>query len=595
MLEAEVFNSNLIYVYFLSCIVIFSYRHFLKCQKISLIYATTIAMEIISQCSWGLTLGMLFIFMFILEEYLSDDIVKCELLRNLWYKMVDFIYQFFFIDAGLCIIINIIISDQRIRDFLLQKGMPLGVFYGINIFILLITIHILNTSKFSLYDFKDIKKYFDEIENKKINWNSSELQRRFNVMLELEDKSYFDRTNSYNWISVEFVKYKIKEYKLNKEWRKQFNEGKTLVDRLQHMWRLMRNFELIRYSVGRIKEVISGFVWSINETFRRLKGKIRGCSTLEMQLIRNIGIQKGYDKCVMRRKFFEFFYTYLFFNGLKRYYDNTQNNLCRELKKAILCVYLYSIRVSMFGNNFKTIDKLFQAPNIEDWDIDEFYIAILSLTGAPVTHKRMVLYPNAINILGINLNRALVWRNMIKDFRITEKNKECFNEDEVKPVFYVIQGSVLPCIEQGIFYGPNDGIEDWPSYPKGYWDFARMVYWHIWKERFSNKTGTDDDMMQLYHSLEERTITVEHCQRYLGTAEPGAVIRMSEELKGNDKMGGKGHSQILLSKDNSGVTIYESDDQNTRIRYYTWSQYVEEYKKYKYFKYIKWPTYINKV
>ena len=70
---------------------------------------------------------------------------------------------------------------------------------------------------------------------------------------------------------------------------------------------------------------------------------------------------------------------------------------------------------------------------------------------------------------------------------------------------------------------------------------------------------------------------------------------MSEELKGNDKMGGKGHSQILLSKDNSGVTIYESDDQNTRIRYYTWSQYVEEYKKYKYFKYIKWPTYINKV
>lgn len=49
--EVQVFNNNSIYVYFLSCIVIFSYQHFSKKQKISLIYATTIAMEIISQYS----------------------------------------------------------------------------------------------------------------------------------------------------------------------------------------------------------------------------------------------------------------------------------------------------------------------------------------------------------------------------------------------------------------------------------------------------------------------------------------------------------------------------------------------------------------
>lgn len=82
--ETQVFNNNSIYVYFLSCIVIFSYQHFSKRQKISLIYATTIAMEIISQYSWKLTSVMLFISMFILEEYLSDDKVKCELLSNFW-------------------------------------------------------------------------------------------------------------------------------------------------------------------------------------------------------------------------------------------------------------------------------------------------------------------------------------------------------------------------------------------------------------------------------------------------------------------------------------------------------------------------------
>ena len=40
-----------------------------------------------------------------------------------------------------------------------------------------------------------------------------------------------------------------------------------------------------------------------------------------------------------------------------------------------------------------------------------------------VTPKRMVLYPHAVQIAGIDLNRALVWRNMIRDCQITESRK----------------------------------------------------------------------------------------------------------------------------------------------------------------------------
>ena len=160
--EAQVFENNSIYVYFLSCIVIFSYQHFTKRQKISLIYATTIAMELISKYSWTLTLVMLLISMFILEEYLSDDKVKCELLGNVWYKMIDFTYQFIFIDAGIGIVINIIVSDERLCGFL--REIPIDGFYGVNIGILLITIHMLNTSKFGLYDFQTIKRHFDQFD-----------------------------------------------------------------------------------------------------------------------------------------------------------------------------------------------------------------------------------------------------------------------------------------------------------------------------------------------------------------------------------------------------------------------------------------------
>ena len=57
------------------------------------------------------------------------------------------------------------------------------------------------------------------------------------------------------------------------------------------------------------------------------------------------------------------------------------------------------------------------------------------MTGAPVTPKRMVLYPQVVNEIGIDLNRALAWRNMIKDFRITEIEKSDIDETKVKRVF----------------------------------------------------------------------------------------------------------------------------------------------------------------
>ena len=588
--EAQVFENNSIYVYFLSCIVIFSYQHFTKRQKISLIYATTIAMELISKYSWTLTLVMLLISMFILEEYLSDDKVKCELLGNVRYKMIDFTYQFIFIDAGIGIIINIIVSDERLCGFL--REIPIDGFYGVNIGILLITIHMLNTSKFGLYDFQTIKRHFDQFDGKKIMWDSQELQRRFDIMVGLEDKSYFDRENSYNWFSVEFLKYKIETYRENRAWKKHFKAKRSWRYNLKCIWRLIKRFRLIRYVINRFVEKFSESKWSIDYFFRRLKMKIRGCSTLEMQLIRNIGIEKGYDKCIIRRKMFEFVYTYIFFNGLRDYYENTQNSKRREFKKFILYVYLHSIRLNMFGNDFKTIDKLFKKDQrVEQWDIDEFYVAILSLTGAPVTPKRMVLYPQVVNEIGIDLNRALAWRNMIKDFRITEIEKSDIDETKVKRVFYVIQGKILPYIKDGTFYGPNDGRNDWPSYGwENCWDFAREVYWHIWCDSFSNRTGTDDDMMRIYHSLEERTITPENCRKYLGSAEPGAVIRICDEIKGNDRMGKNKHSQILLSRDENGAAIYESNDYKTSIQYYTWNEYAEHYGQYKYFKYIKWPN-----
>lgn len=583
--QGQLFNSNLIYVYFLSCIVIFNYQHFTKCQKISLIYATTIAMEVISKYSGSLTAVMLLISMFIFEEYLSDDTVKCELLMKLRYKVIDFAYQFLVTDAGFLISVNIILSGKWFRQ-IIEDNDSIGIYYGLNIALLLVTIHILNTSKFKLFDFGVMKSYFDKFDGKKIELDSPEVRKRFEIMTDLEDKSYFDRTNSYNWLSFEFIRYKIRAYRYNKKWEKQLKPKKTIREMLKYLWKLIRKHRLLKHLFCKLKNKIQGSIWNVKSMFTRLRRKIRGCSTLEMQLIRNIGIEKGYDKCVFRRKIFEFVYTYLFFNGLKQYYAITQNAKRMRFKEFILYVYLHSIRLKMFGSEFKSIAALFDNSDIGEWDIDEFYIAILALTGAKVTPMRMVLYPGTVLRNQIDLNRALVWRNMIRDGRISEAAKESFKEDDIESVFYIINDRIVPFVECGIFYGPDK----WPSYgEQNCWNFARTVYWYIWWKTFSNKTGTDDDLMKRYHSLAERTITKEHCKEYLSQAKPGAVVRICDDIKGNDRMGRNKHSQILLQHDENGVTIYESNDCNTGICYYTWDAYAMKYAKYKYFKYIKWP------
>lgn len=87
---------------------------------------------------------MLVISMFIMEEYLSEDKVKGELLSNIWYKICDFLYQFIFIDMGACIVINIIISGKWLKDWFVQTGIQIWWFYVVNIIILLFTIHLLN-------------------------------------------------------------------------------------------------------------------------------------------------------------------------------------------------------------------------------------------------------------------------------------------------------------------------------------------------------------------------------------------------------------------------------------------------------------------
>ena len=83
----EAFINNIFYVYFFSCVVILNYNSFSKNQKITLIYITTFAMKLCTDTRVSVTLVVLVLLMFVLEEYLTLDKVKLRLLTRIGDKI----------------------------------------------------------------------------------------------------------------------------------------------------------------------------------------------------------------------------------------------------------------------------------------------------------------------------------------------------------------------------------------------------------------------------------------------------------------------------------------------------------------------------
>lgn len=124
------------------------------------------------------------------------------------------------------------------------------------------------------------------------------------------------------------------------------------------------------------------------------------------------------------------------------------------------------------------------------------------------------------------------------------------------------------------------------------WEFAQTVYEAIWGERFSSDRGTPDDLLKDVDVGGARAITAENTRAFITEAAPGAVIRISTYIDGDDNNGRFKHSMILLQKDDDGFTVYEgSVNGRVRIKYYTWDDFAGSYfgRNYGYYKYIKWP------
>ena len=132
---------------------------------------------------------------------------------------------------------------------------------------------------------------------------------------------------------------------------------------------------------------------------------------------------------------------------------------------------------------------------------------------------------------------------------------------------------------------------DFPSELNECWAYANNIYAKIWGHNF---WGWFNDSENSLRNLpdEELTLTPEHLKAYVSAAPAGAALRICNEdyLHGND-IGG--HSQIIISHDEDGFTVFEgglSAWPHRREAYYTWNGFCYGWPgKYHYIKYVKWP------
>lgn len=147
------------------------------------------------------------------------------------------------------------------------------------------------------------------------------------ILSEIEDKSYFERKTTYNFLSREFVKYKINE------------------KRMDYNGKMQKN----RFSTRRVMK-------KINKDFK--EGLVlRGYSTIEMQLIKNIGIKRGFlrKKYLITRKIYEVIYTKIFFSGLRTYYESNQYGKIEYFKKFIVYIYLHNVPTTINGKKYSKL------------------------------------------------------------------------------------------------------------------------------------------------------------------------------------------------------------------------------------------------
>lgn len=341
------FNKNIIFIFFFAMIAIYNYSDLKEYQRMAIIYISVYALAFLNIVGIKMALLLLIVSLFCFFEIFTSDEMKFKILVNPIYKAVDFIYisifQYSF--GGICL--ALLLLKIKLPETFDKQNI---IFRTLSFLFIVWTLTAMLQQKYVIHTFGEMYRVFTYFPINKIEFNDK-LYEACNILVSIEDKRYFER-EAYSFFSVKYIISLIK--------------GKIASQRGG-------------------KKVIYVLV-NGNRFIKNIFDESRGYSTIPMQLVRSLGIKRGYNY-KYRRKIFEILYSRMFFKGIERMFNEDKVTQRKYFKEYLLYIYFHKVNTFLgdatFSKFLNAFDMKYNRKNekdIYDCTNEGIFIACMGLS-----------------------------------------------------------------------------------------------------------------------------------------------------------------------------------------------------------------------
>lgn len=356
------FDENIIFIFFFAMIAIYNYSDLKEYQRMAIIYISVYALTVLNIIGVKLAFLLLVVSLFCFFEIFTSDEMKFKILVNPIYKIMDFIYISFsqYSFGGMCCAL------LMLRIKLPEPLNAQDVIFKILSFLFMVwTLTATLQQKYVIHTFGEMYKIFTYFPINKIKFDDK-LDEACAILVSIEDKMYFER-QAYSFLSIKYI-VRILKNKLSSE-----RGSKKIV---------------CVFSTG-------------NRFIKNIFDESRGYSTIPMQLVRSLGIKRGYNY-KYRRKIFEILYSRMFFKGIERMLNEDQVAKRKYFKKYLLYIYFHKVNTFLGDATFSKFLNAFDMKYGKKNDKD-----IYDCTNEGIFIACMGLSKRATNITRENINHYL--------------------------------------------------------------------------------------------------------------------------------------------------------------------------------------------
>ena len=364
----ELFSSNLFAIYIIACIAVISYTNFKENQRMFLIYIFTYATAFFEIFRISASIVLVLLITFIFLEYLSEDTKKLTLITKVVYKVYDYIFMMFFQYHFFWILLALVILHVShypgVYQHLLKCASIIPLFRGM---------HLVISQPFKVKNITDMCQVFESYPPYQFEYRPK-MQEKFELLCAFEDKTYFLRKNSYSCISFEYIKHFLKIHGFPK-------------------------FSFFKKALSNVSTP-NKLLYFGSRLFKR------GYSTPEMQLLRTIGILRGYDKYKIQRKIFEILYSKIIFSSLKEYHKANTYIAMNHYRHYLLYVYFQTVMTKINGRKCTPLSSAFKnQSDVSNWSMNGLFVACLGLSFREVSDYNLELFSDIVQDFGLNTAR----------------------------------------------------------------------------------------------------------------------------------------------------------------------------------------------